>query len=67
MSSNLRSPAVDDNGVDADIFHHDYILGKETLQIFINHGMSAILYDDGLIIETADIGQCFQQNVSPFY
>ncbi len=59
----LRSAAMDDHRVDADLFQQDHIQGELFFQMFIDHGMAAIFDDDGFMPEFLHIGKCFQQHV----
>ena len=45
-------------------FHQRDVTGKVFLQMFLHHGVSAILDDDGLSVKPADIGKGLNQYVS---
>ena len=64
--ADLGTAAVDDDGVDPDVLHHDDVQGKELLQLVIHHGMAAVLDDDRLVVETADVRQRLEKNLRPF-
>src|SRR6185369_12441110 len=58
----LRAAAMDDDDVEADQFEEHDVASKTVLQMFVGHRVAAIFDDDGLAVETLDVGQGFGQN-----
>jgi hypothetical protein len=52
-----------DDRIHADQVEQDYVLGEAETQIFAEHGVAAILDDDGLAAKAPDVGQRFDQNL----
>ena len=57
----LRAAAMDDDRIDPQRLEHDHIQGERLLQLFIRHGVAAVLDDKGLTGEPPDIRQRFHQ------
>ena len=55
----LGTATVNHDGIDTDILEQHDVLGKTFLQVFIDHGMTAILNDKSFTIEAPKIGQRF--------
>jgi hypothetical protein len=66
-ASDLRTAAVDDDGIDSYILHHDHIAGEIVLQFLIHHRMAAILDHDGLVEKAADIWKSLDQDFGPLH
>ncbi len=62
----LRTAAMNDNGVDPQRLEHDHIQGKRLLQLFVRHGMTAILDDEGFAGKAPDVGQRLHQRIGFF-
>ena len=55
--ADLRAAAVDDDGVDADLLHQHHVAREVLAQLGIAHGVAAILDDEGLAGEPAQVRQ----------
>ncbi len=64
--ADLRPAAVDHHRVEADVFHQDDVLGEALLEPLLDHGVAAVLDDDGLVVEALDVGQRLHQDVGFF-
>jgi len=60
----LGAPAMDNDRIDADEFEKDDVPRKAVLEVVIGHGVAAILDDQRLALEAADVGERFDQDVS---
>ena len=58
----LRAAAVDDDDVEADQFKQHDIAGEAGFQVLVGHRIAAVLDDDGLAVETLDVGQGFGED-----
>ena len=61
--ADLGAAAVDDDRVDAHQLHQDHVAGKALLEGLVHHGVAAVLDDDRLAAEAADIGQGLDQDM----
>ena len=59
----LRPAAVHHHRVHADQLEQHHVLGEVRLQLGIGHGVAAVLDDDGLAVELADVGQRLGQDL----
>ena len=59
----LGAAAVDDHRVQPDVLEQDHVRGEGLAQGFVPHRRSAVLDDDGLAVELADVGQGLEQHV----
>lgn len=57
---------MDDDRLQAHIFHQDDVLHDLALEFLIDHGVTAIFDDDRLAAEALDMRQGLHQNVGPF-
>ena len=55
--ADLRATAMDNDRVDAYKFHQHHIAGKTALQVFVFHGVTAVLDDHGLAGKSLNIRQ----------
>ena len=53
----LWAAAVHHHHVHADQLEQDHVARETLLQVFVGHGVAAVFDDDGLAVETLDIGQ----------
>ena len=59
----LRAAAVHHHRVHADQLEQHHVLGEVLLQRRVGHGVAAVLDDDGLAVELADVGQRLGQDL----
>ena len=59
----LRAAAVHHHRVHADQLQQHHVLGEVLLQRRVGHGVAAVLDDDGLAVELADVGQRLGQDL----
>ena len=59
----LRAAAVHHHRVHADQLEQHHVLGEILLQRRVGHGVAAVLDDDGLAVELADVGQRLGQDL----
>ena len=59
----LRAAAVHHHRVHADQLEQHHVLGEVLLQRGVGHGVAAVLDDDGLAVELADVGQRLGQDL----
>ncbi len=62
-SLDLRSAAVHHHRVHAHQLEQHHVLGEVVLQRGVGHGVAAVLDDDGLAVELADVGQRLGQDL----
>ena len=55
--ADLRTAAVDDDGVHADELQHHDVAREARLQLRLDHRVAAVLDDDRLVVEALDVGQ----------
>ena len=60
----LRAAAMHHHRVHADQLEQHHVFGKVGLQRRIGHGVAAVLDDQGLAVELADVGQRLGQDFS---
>ena len=60
--ADLRSAAVDNDGVDADVFHHHYVQCEVVFQLLGDHGAAAVFDNQGLVVKPFDEGEGFDQD-----
>ena len=53
----LGPAAVDHHRVQPDVLEQDHVLGEPRFQVFVHHGVAAVLDDNGPVRELADIRQ----------
>ena len=58
----LRSAAMDDDGIDSRLLQINDVLGKSVGQGLIAHGVASELNHDGLLVVSDEVGDCFCQN-----
>ncbi len=58
----LRPAAVHDDDVEADQLEQHDVAREALLQVLVGHRVAAVLDDDGLAVETLDVGQGFGQD-----
>ena len=63
LAGDLRAAAMDDHRAHAHLLQQDDIGGEGGNQIGIDHGMAAVLDDDGLVEEAPDVGQRLDQDL----
>src|SRR5882672_5458039 len=61
----LRAASVDDHRPHPDQPEEDHVAGELLLEVGLLHGRAAILDDQGLALEGADIGQRLEQHLRP--
>ena len=59
----LRAAAVDDHGPDPDEAQQEHVLGELLLQVGLLHGRPAVLDDEGLALERADVRQRLDEDL----
>src|SRR5205823_13060223 len=59
----LRPAPVHHHGVHTDVLHEGHILREGILQLLVLHRVAAVLDDQQLAREAADVGQGLEQNV----
>jgi hypothetical protein len=52
-----------DYRIDADIFHQDHIQGEIAFQLFIDHGVAAILDNNSFVIKFTNIRQRLNEHL----
>ena len=60
---NLRTRAVDDDRIQSDELQHRHVAGEASLQLLVDHGVAAQLDHDRLLVEAADVGKRFGENL----
>src|SRR3990172_4261405 len=63
----LRPAAVHDHGVDPHVAEQDDVEGEGFLQVRLLHGRAAVLDDEGLALEGADVREGLHQDLGPLY
>src|SRR5688500_17500484 len=63
--ADLRSPAVHDDGIDADQLQQDDVEREGLLEVRLVHGGAAILDDDGLAPELPDVRERLHEDLDP--
>ena len=58
----LRAATVDDDDIEADQFEQDDIACEAAFQMLVGHRVAAVFDDDGLAVETLDVGQGFGED-----
>ena len=63
MLADLRAAAVDDTGLMPTYFSSTMSCGEAALQRLVDHGVAAVLDDEGLAGEAPDVGQGLEQDL----
>jgi len=63
QAGDLRAAAVHHHRVHADQLQQHHVLGEGLHQVALGHGVAAVFDDDGLVVETLDVGQRLGQDV----
>ena len=61
--ANLRAATVHNNRVNTDQLQHHHVAGKAVLQLFVDHGVTAVFNDNSFANKALQIRQSFAQNV----
>src|SRR5215831_16760774 len=59
--ADLRTTAVHHNGIHPYVAQHDDVLGEAFLELFVDHGVAAVLDHNDLAVEASNIGQRLHQ------
>ena len=59
---NLRPAAVDDDDVDSDVPEQADVLCEARLQLRVDHGVAAVLDDEGAAVEAPDVRERLVEN-----
>ena len=62
-AADLRTAAVDDDGMDPEMREHDDVLREAAREVGVEHGRAAVLDDQRAPREAFDVGQCFEQHL----
>ena len=61
----LRTATVNHDRIDADILEQHDVLGKALLELFIDHGVAAILDDKSFAVEAPKIREALPSRLQP--
>src|SRR5690606_11567457 len=62
--ADLRASTMDHHRINPHQLHHDNVTGKAVFEVFVDHGVAAVLDHDGLTCKTLNIWQRLAQDVS---
>ena len=64
-AGNVRTAAVNDDGIDADKLEQCDVIHDGLLELVIDHCISAVLDDESLSAHLLDVRKCFDEDRSP--